>query len=156
MPAKKYKVSLDDEERAQLEDLLKRGKHAVRTVKRAQILLKAADGNNDAAIMAALGVSRSMVESVRERCVCEGVDAALYDKPRPGQRPKLSGLQQAHLIATACSPAPDGHTHWTLRLLADKVVEWGWFETISPETVRAVLQKTKSSRGSLKNGVFPK
>lgn len=156
MPAKKYKVSLSEEERQDLETLLSRGKHASRTLSRARIMLKAAEGWKDEQIMTALDVSRSMVEAVRQRCVEEGVEAALYDKPRPGQKPKLSGVQQAHLIATACSAPPEGHRQWTLRLLADKVVEWGWVTSISPETVRAVLQKTTLNPGFTKNGASPK
>jgi len=74
------------------------------------------------------------------------------DKPRPGQKPKLSDRQCAHLSAVACSDAPDGHDHWTLRLLAGKVVELGFSESISHETVRSVLKKTTSSRGKANHG----
>ncbi len=82
-----------------------------------------------------------MVRHARQRFVEEGLDAALHDKPRQGQKPKLSDKQCAHVIAIACSAAPDGHEHWTLRLLADKAVELGFTESISHETVRSIFKK---------------
>lgn len=109
MPALKYRVMLMDDERAALEALVTKGKCAARTQTRARILLKAADGWQDAAIMAALNVSATMVAKIRQRCVEDGVEAALKDRPRPGQKRKLTDRQAAHLIAIACSEAPDGH-----------------------------------------------
>ena len=82
-------------------------------------------------------------------------DLALNERPRPGQRPKLTGKQEAHLVAVVCSAAPEGHTRWTLRLLADKVVELGFADSIARETVRQVLKKTNSSPGKSKNGASP-
>jgi transposase len=84
---------------------------------------------------------------VRQRFVEEGLESALNERPRPGQRRKLDGKQEAHLVAVACSQAPAGHARWTLQLLADKVVELEFADSISPETVRQVLKKTNSSRG---------
>lgn len=142
MPSKpKYIAKLTDDERVLLDDLTRKGKCAARTLKRAQILLKADDGWQDGDIMQALDVSASMVYDIRKRCVEEGPEAALHDRPRPGQRRKLDDRQAAHLIAVACSDAPEGHDHWTLRLLADKVVELGFAESFSHEAVRQLLKK---------------
>ena len=143
MPNKaKYIVNLSPEERAGLEAVTQRGKSAARKLKRAQILLKAADRWQDAEIAEALGVSTSMVYHTRRRCVEEGPEVALEDRPRPGQPRKLDDRQAAHLIAVACSDPPEGHDHWTLRLLADKVVQLGFVESFSHEAVRQLLKKT--------------
>ena len=147
MPAKKYIVKLEESERASLLDMLNRGKHAARKLTRARILLKADEGWRDQDIAEALETSRSTVEQVRQRFVEGGLDNALNEKKRPGAQRKLDGKQEAYLIATACSKTPTGHQAWTLRMLADKVVEWGWVDSISPETIRSILQKTTSNRG---------
>ena len=141
MPAIKYRVTLTDDEVELLEALLRKGKSAARKQTRARILLKAAAGCQDAAIMEALAVSATMIYNTRQRCVEEGVEAALHDRPRPGKAPKLTDKQCAHVIATACTPAPAGHDHWTLRLLADKVVQLGYADSFSHETVRRLLKK---------------
>lgn len=142
MPAIKYRVTLTDAEVESLEALLHKGKSAARQQTRARILLKAAAGCPDAAIMEALGVSATMVGHTRQRCVEDGVEAALHDRPRPGKAPKLTDKQCAQVIATACTPAPAGHDHWTLRLLADQVVQLGYAETFSHESIRRLLKKT--------------
>ena len=141
MPAIKYRVMLTDDEVEMLEALLRKGKSAARKQTRARILLKAASGCKDAAIMEALAVSATMIYNTRQRCVEEGVEAALDDRPRPGKVPKLTDKQSAHVIATACTPAPAGHDHWTLRLLADKVVQLGYADSFSHETIRRLLKK---------------
>ena len=92
-------------------------------MKRAMILLKADEGMTDPQIMAALNVSRPCVERIRKRFVLGGMEKALNEDPRPGQRRKLDGRAEATLLATACSQVPEGHEHWTLRLLAGKMVE---------------------------------
>ena len=91
--------------------------------------------------MEALDVSASMIYKTRQRCVEEGPEAALKDHPRPGKAPKLTDKQAAHLIAIACSEAPAGHDHWTLRLLAGKVVELSYADSCSYETIRQLLKK---------------
>lgn len=141
MPAIKYRVTLTDAEVETLEGLLRKGKSAARKQTRARILLKAAAGCKDAVIMEALAVSATMIYNTRQKCVEEGVEAALHDRPRPGQAPKLSDKQCAQVIATACTPAPAGHDHWTLRLLAEKVVQLGYADSFSYETVRRLLKK---------------
>lgn len=152
MKQPKYTVKLRAEERAELEAMIRKGKSSARRQARARILLKADEGMSNQGIMAALDVSETMVSRARQRFVEEGLEAALDDRPRPGQKRKLTDHQCAHMIALACSDAPDGHDHWTLRLLADKVVELGFAESFSHEGVRAVLKKTSSSRGSGSNG----
>lgn len=142
MPAKKYIINLVDDEQRRLLDMTRKGTLPARKFKRAMILLKAHEGLTDAEIMAALGVSRPMVERIRKRFVEGGLEQALNEDPRPGQKRKLDGRAEAELIAMACSSPPEGHEHWTLRLLAGKLVELGWVESISPETVRRRLKKT--------------
>ncbi|WP_201096216.1 helix-turn-helix domain-containing protein [Thiocystis minor] len=142
MPAIKYRVALTDEEVDTLEALLRKGKSAARQQTRARILLKAAAGCQDAAIIEALGVSATMVGHLRQRCVEEGVAAALHDRPRPGKAPKLTDKHCAQVIATACTPAPTGHDHWTRRLLADQVVQLEYADTFRHESIRRLLKKT--------------
>lgn len=147
MPAKKYIVELTSEERQELLELNRKGNESVRKVRRARILLKADEGWKDKEIMAALDTSSTTVERTRKRFVEGGLEEALNEDPRPGQRRKLDGRGEAHLIALACSEAPVGHSHWTLRLLADKLVELGVVDSISHETVRQTLKKTSLSPG---------
>ena len=146
MPKKKYLVTLDDEEREQLEHLLHSGTHATRKVTRARILLKAAEGAEDSAIAAALSIGRATVERTRQRFVEEGL-GALEERPRPGTQPKLDAQAQARLIAEACSTAPEGRKRWPLHLLADRVVTLGLAAAYSYESVRRVLKKRSSSHG---------
>ena len=152
MPALKYKVELNESDRTHLEQIAGRGEASARKVKRALALLKADEGLPDHDIASGLLISPSTVGRVRTRFVKEGLDSALNERPRPGQKRKLDGIAEAHLVAIACSDAPDGHTDWTLQLLADKVVELGFAESISLETVRQVLKKTNSSRGRRRSG----
>ena len=137
----KYVVELAEEERVRLRSLLRGGKASVRMVTRARVLLKADEGYTDGAIAAALEVATATVGRIRKRLVEEGLEHALREQPRPGQRRKLSGKQEAHVIAVACSTPPEGRGRWTLRLLAGKVVELGFAPSISPETVRQMLKK---------------
>jgi transposase len=154
MTQPRYRVDLSEEEQGQLEGMIRKGKSSARQQTRARILLKANEGATNVAIMAALNVSEDMVYRARQRFVEEGLEAALTDRPRPGQKPKLTDKQCAHLIAIACSDAPEGHDHWTLRLLADKVVELGFADAFSHEAVRTVLKKTSLNRGKRNNGAF--
>lgn len=141
MVKKLYHVHLTEDDRSRLEQTIRTGHHAARTLTRARMLLKAADGWTDEAIVEAVGGSRATAERVRRRFVAGGLDAVLTDKPQSGRPRVLSSTQAAHLIAIACSPAPDGHDHWPLRLLGQKAVELGYVASISPETVRQVLGK---------------
>jgi transposase len=141
MPRKKYLINLSDEERRTLSNLTCKGEIKARKFKRALILLKANEGLNDRQIIAALNVSRPCVERLRKRFVEGGLERALNEDPRPGQKRKLDGRAEAQLVATACSDAPEGHAHWTMRLLAGRLVELGIVESISHETVRLTLKK---------------
>ena len=142
MPRKMYLVNLADEERQTLLEMTRKGRINVRKLKRAMILLKADEGLTDQQVMAALNVSRPCVERVRKRFVSDGLERALNEDPRPGQKRKLDGRAEATLIATACSDAPEGHAHWSLRLLAGKLVQLQVVDAISHETVRRTLKKT--------------
>ena len=117
MPAVKYVVRLTDEERAQLAQVIHSGTWAARKVARARILAKADQGWGDQEVAEALDTGITTVWRTRKRFVEEGLDQALHERPRLGQRPSVEGLdgkQEAHLIAVACSKAPEGHARWTL------------------------------------------
>jgi transposase len=146
MPQKKYLVTLNDEERAQLEQLLHNGTPATRKVTRARMLLKAAEGWDDQALAAALSVGRATVARRRQRFVAEGL-GALKERPRPGIQPKLEEQAAARRIAAACRAAPEGRKRWTLHVLADRVVTRGLAASSSYESVRRVFKKVPSSRG---------
>ena len=154
MPTKQYLVKLTQDEREHLLDITRRGKSSARKVKRSLILCKADEGLTDQQVAEAVMVGPSTVSRVRQRFVEGGLERALNDRPRPGKQRKLDGKQEAHLVAVACSAAPEGHTRWTLRLLADQVVKLEFTESISRETVRQVLKKTNSSRGRRRNGAY--
>ena len=155
MPVSKYKVELTQSERFALIETSGRGKPLTRTVKRALALLKADEGLADREAAEAVSISAATVARVRRRFVEEGLEAAINDRPRSGRERKLSGRQEAHLVAIACSNAPEGHVNWTLHLLADKVVAMEFAGSISLETVRQILKKTNSSRGRKRNGASP-
>ena len=147
----RYIVRLTEAERLQLELMLSKGRHAAATAARARILLKADEGEGgpgwkDGEIVKALDTSLSTVHRVRQALVESGLEAALYRKPAAHRPRKLDGAQEARLIALACSEPPEGKPRWTLRLLADRMVELEYAETVSYETVRRVLKKTNSSR----------
>jgi transposase len=145
--AKKYVVRLSEAERAELDRLVKTGRQAARRRRHAQILLKADEGEQgpgwtDAEIVQALDVSHRTVERVRQCLVEEGLATALEGhRQQRYKSPKLDGEQEAHLIALACSAPPEGRNRWTLRLLADRMVELAYVDTVSHETVRQVLKK---------------
>lgn len=146
-------VTLSERDSAQLYQCVHRGHTSARTRTRAQALLKLGDGWSEAEVCRAFDVCLNTVKRVRQRFADGGVEAVLTDQRQERRRQALTGPQQAHLIAIACSDAPDGHDHWTLRLLASKAVELGYVERISPETIRALLNRTSSSRGSIASGV---
>jgi len=154
----RFTVRLSLAERQGLLDLVTTGRRAASTIARARILLKADVGPqgeawDDEEIAAAFDTSLSTIHRVRQAFVEAGLEEALYrKKPTGRQYRKLDGDQEARLIATACSQAPEGHARWTLRLLADKLVELQVVESISPECVRTTLKKTTSSRGFRSNG----
>jgi transposase len=148
-----YLVRLTEAERHTLEQLLTKGRHSATTLTRARILLKADQGEGgpgwtEGELVQALDTSLSTIHRVRQAFVESGLDAALYrKKPTGRQYHKLDGAQEAHLIALACGPAPEGCARWTLKLLAQKLVELAVVPSISPECVRTTLKKTRSSPG---------
>lgn len=151
---KLYVVRLSNEERTELEAMLKGGKSSSLKLTRARILLKADQGNHvsawtDAEIAEAVGVSIKTVFNIRRKWMEEGVAGALDRKKQeaPSRQLKLDGKAEAKLVATCCGPAPKGLARWTLRMLADKVVELGIVDGISPETIRQTLKKTKLNLG---------
>jgi len=153
-PRKKYKVTLTAEERQQLHELIATGKAAAGKRTPARILLKAdaAAGGpawTDERIAEALEVSVPTLERLRQRFVEQGLEAAVGRKQRdrPGRQRKLDGRGEARLIALACSALPEGRQEWTMRLLADQLVELEVVDTISDGTVRRALKKTRSSPG---------
>lgn len=139
--AKKYIVTLSDDERAQLLALTKKGQVRARKLTRAHILLQADAQASDDSIAAALHIATATVERTRKRFVEEGLEAALHDRPRPGGHRKLDGKQEALLIALACSTPPEPRQCWTMQLLAGKLVELQVVDSISDETVRRTLKK---------------
>lgn len=154
-----YVVRLSAQEREQLTRLVSKGKAAACKIKHANILLTAdADGPawTDERVAEAFSVHGKTVGNVRERFVLQGLEAALNRKKRqtPPREKILDGAKEAHLIALACTQAPPGRSRWTLRLLADKLVELQIVEGISYETVRQALKKTSSSRTSASAGAF--
>ena len=150
---KKYRIRLTTDEQKELKTLVSRGRTAAYKQTHTRILLMSDEsrpdgGMTDADISRSLGVGLSMVERVRRRCVEEGIESALNRNKQLRRRQKrLDGEGEARLIAIACGEPPDGRAKWTLKLLADRLVEWEIVETISTETVRRVLKKTNSSRG---------
>ena len=150
---KQYVVRLSEEERAALRTLISRGDAPARVQTHARILLKANRGEagpewTDDAISAAVEVDATTVARIRKLYVTEGLEAALHRKvPDRVYRRKLDGEQEAHLVAVACSEPPSGHQRWTLRLLANRLVELEVVDTVSYETVRQTLKQTGSSPG---------
>jgi len=144
---KRYRVTLTDQERERLRALTRKGKAAARTVRRAQILLRADAGDTDEVIAAALLCGLSTIARTRQRFVEESLEAALTDHPRPGAKPKLTPKQQAFVVALACTKPPEGRLRWTMQLLADRLVELEVIPDISDEAIRRLLKKTRSSPG---------
>ena len=135
----RYRVELSQAERTELTTLLSGGKHAARKLKRAQILLAADAGAGDDDIATSVGVGGSTVYRTKQRFVLGNLRAALSEMPRPGASRKLTGKEEALLVATACSKPPQGRARWTLELLAGKLVSLTQHDSVSRETVRRRL-----------------
>jgi transposase len=154
----RYIVRLTEAERLQLEEMLSKGRHAAATAARARILLKADEGEagpgwKDGEIVRALDTSLSTVHRVRQEFVESGLETALYRRKPTAHRPrKLDGAQEARLIALACGAAPEGRARWTLKLLAQRMVELEVVPSLSAECVRTTLKKTNSNLGCGSNG----
>jgi transposase len=144
-------INLNEEERTELLQLIKSGKQSARVLGRARILLLLDRSQGQARklqeIADGMMTSIGTVSNVKRRYIHGGLEEALNDRPRPGAIPKITGEVEAHLIAITCSEPPDGYERWTLRLLADKLIELELVESISHVAVGEVLKKTNSNPG---------
>jgi len=156
---KKYKVTLTEEERSDLQVITSKGSHRTQKVLNALILLNCDEGefqetrSNNEVVSSVLQISMRKIDRVKKRFVVDGLDVTLNGKK--GSRvytKKADGDFEAHLIALSCSEPPEGFARWSLRLLADKVVELDYIDSISHESIRRVLKKTNSSLGKTKDG----
>ena len=149
--SKHIPLYLKPEQRAELETLIKSGNASARVQTRARILLLSdrslGDFRKDADIAKVLLCTSGTVLTIRHRCLQEGLQAALYEKPRPGATPKITGDIEAQLAVIACSDPPEGQARWTVRLLTERVIELGLVETISIPTIWERLKKIQSSPG---------
>lgn len=132
--------------------LIKKGTLKARVITRARVLLYLCEGKGNKEIGQLLNIVSSTVHNIKTRFISDGLDAALYDLPRPGQPLKFSGKERAQITALACTDAPEGHARWSLNLIAGKVVELGYVESISHTHVGRILKKTKLNRTSKNTG----
>jgi transposase len=149
-----YSVPLSEEERVGLLPFINKGKTGTRQLKRAHMVLLSSEGTPDREVAAALHASLQTVRNLRKKYAAGGLEAALHDRPRPGSARKLTTKGEATLIALACSAPPSGRPSWTMPLLADTLLELEVVDTISDETVRRTLKKTRASRGKKSSGAF--
>lgn len=144
-------INLTDKERKELEQLIKRGIQPVRVIARARTLLlldrSQGEKRTIAQVMEAAMVSQGTVSNLKKRYFDDGLDRALNELPRPGAKPKIDGEVEAHLVALACSDPPEGYDHWTLRLLADRLVSLEVIDSISHVAVGDALKKMNLSPG---------
>ena len=139
---KKDLVKLKKKERKLLQEMISKGEAKARTITRCRILLQADEGKKDSEIIKALGITANTIRQIRQRYEQEGLKAAIEERPRPGAPKKFSGKHKAQITALACSEAPEGRSRWSLRLLADKVVELELVDDISYKTIERTLKKT--------------
>jgi transposase len=149
-------VLLSEDDYDRIVEIMTRGFHSARVIARARVLSKLSKGLTHAETAKAVELTVDTVRTVHARFNDGGLETALYERARPGQAPKLDAKQSAHITAIACSAAPEGHSHWTLRLLAGKVMELGYAESFSYEGVRALLKKTPSGRNASRSGASRK
>ncbi len=154
MPTIKYRIHLSEDERAMLDEITTKGRHSSQKILNALILLNCDEGPHQThrltneQISSVLRVSMKKIDRIKRRCVENGVEGALVkQKPQREYERKADGDVEAHLIALSCSDPPAGYDRWSLRLLADRMVELQYVESISYETVRRVLKKTNYSHG---------
>jgi putative transposase len=142
-------VKLSAEDQQYLQGLLKKGRHSARKLKRARVLLLLSEGATAREIVSKADLGLSTIYQIRDRYLEEGkqVRKAIEEKPRSGQPPKLTDSLKAHITAIACSQPPAGKDHWSLKMIADKVLELGYVEQISTEPIRKYLKKSLSSPG---------
>lgn len=139
---KKNLVKLKPKDQKLLRQLMTKGSRKARTITRCRILLMASGGKTDTQIIEALNVARNTIRTVRSRYVHQGLESAINEQPRPGAPNKFTGRDKAKVTAIACSKPPAGRTRWTLRLIADTLVELDIVDDISHQTVQRILKKT--------------
>lgn len=144
---KLHVISLKEEEQKELKQYLRKGKSSARSLTRARILLLADEGLDDEKIAGALKVSKSTISRIRTRYCESGLDFALHEKARSGAPPKIDSRIEAQLTLLACSEPPDGRSRWTVRLLADRLVEMDIVDSISHMSVQRLLKKMKLNLG---------
>lgn len=144
---KKWVIHLDSEGQEKLEAIIKKEKSPARTIRRAQALLFASEGKEDKEIASLLKCAESSIYCTRRRYCEEGLEMALREKARSGRPEKLVGKSKAHLIALACSEPPEGRACWTMQLLTDRCISLELVDSITKDTVRRILKKTKSNPG---------
>lgn len=149
-------IELTDEERQEVEGFIRRGRTNARTLTRAHIMLKDAEGWTIARLSETFNVSPATVSNVRQRYREGGIEAVLTDKKQLNRRRALSGAAEAMIVAVACSPVPDGHDHWTVRMIRDKIVEMGVVDQVSHGTVHNAMKKMHLSLGSVSSGASPR
>lgn len=155
MPRKTiFVVKLTAEDRDYLTQFIRRGKASARSLARARILLMADEGYSNKEIVEVIKVSRPTVNHIRKRYCQEGLDSAINEKPRSGAPPKIDGTIEAQVTLLACSKPPEGKSTWTLKLLADKLVELEVIESISTMSVQRILKKARPSLGRRLDGVL--
>jgi transposase len=152
MRTKKIVVHLDDEQKKELEHYIRAGKQTARNLTRARILLMASEDRSNEEISKTLGTCLATVYNTINRYNKEGLKFTLKGNASPGKPTKINGKVEATMVAIACSKAPEGHDHWTMQLIADKLVSLEVIESVSDETVRRHLKKTKLSLGRKNNG----
>jgi transposase len=140
---KNYSVTLKEGDKAKLQQYLRKGVASTRSLTRARILLMTNEGRSDKDIQNTLKVSRSTICRIRKRYCTVGLEFAIFERPRSGAPTKIDGRVEAQLTLLACSDPPEGRSRWTLELLADRVVELGKVDSISPMSVHRVLKKTR-------------
>jgi transposase len=156
MRNKTYTVKLTDEQRDQLNSMLHKGVNSARKLDRARILLIAEQDKEDKDIAKTIGVTIQTVSNIRKRFFHEGLESALNERPRPGAPLKLDAKGEAYAIATACSNPPEGRICWTMQMIADKLVELKYVDSISDDTIRLRLKKKRQNHGCMSNGVSMK
>lgn len=149
-------IELNEAERQEVEGFIRRGKANARTLTRAHVLLKDAEGWTIQRLAETFQVSPATVSNIRQRYRAGGINAVLTDKQQVKRRRALSGAAEAMLVAIACSPVPDGHDHWTVRMIRDQLVEMGVVDQLSHGTVHNVMKKMNLSPGNANNGVSPR
>ena len=154
MSKKRTPLVLSEADQQFLEAYVNTGQHSARSIKRARALLSAGGDEPIEETVKRSGLSEASIYAIKQRFRSEGLKAALEERPRSGQPPKITPEVEAQLTALACSAAPDGRARWSLRLLKEKIIELAYVEALSHETVRQVLKKANLNLGEKSNGAL--